>query len=112
MFTRIFTAAAVPLVSLLIAAIQFSASAHAADRRPDPSDPSVVVPATDYQSAFVAYRRAVFDEKTDWRRANDTVRATGGHAGAMVDAPKDPPTVPAMGHGGRAGHGGHGGHRQ
>lgn len=69
-------------------------TADAADRRGHPADADAPVPATVYQSAFAGYRSGGTEEKIDWRRANDAVRETGGHAGALKDAPASP-AVPA-----------------
>jgi hypothetical protein len=54
-------------------------------RAADPADPAAMVPQPDYRSAFSGYRKAGFDEKRDWRQANDAVRDTGGHTGALKD---------------------------
>jgi len=107
MLSRIL-AAPVLLVALSLAVIPLAVPANAADPRPNPSDPSVAVPATEYKSAFTAYRKAAFDEKADWKQVNNAVQAIGGHAGAMKDGPRDQPAAPAMNHGGHSGHGGHG----
>lgn len=80
--------------ALLIAAIPLAA------RAVDPADPAVSVPQPEYHSAFSGYRKAGFDEKRDWRQANDTVRDLGGHAGALkgpaADAAQAAPAMPMM----------------
>jgi len=58
-------------------------AAPAAESRPQPSDAAVPVPLPQYQSAFSGYRPPQADRKLDWKQVNDTVRDTGGHAGAM-----------------------------
>ncbi|MCW0234624.1 MAG: hypothetical protein OJJ21_13570 [Ferrovibrio sp.] len=79
-------------IALLIAALPLTA------RAVDPADPAVSVPQPEYRSAFSGYRKAGFDEKRDWREANDTVRALGGHAGALKDGPaaEAAPAAPSM----------------
>lgn len=47
----------------------------------DPNAPTAPPP---YQSAFSGYKRPQFEGKTDWRKANDTVRDVGGHMGAII----------------------------
>ena len=64
-----------------------SASFQAKAQQPNPADPSAAVPVTEYQSAFTGYRKPQFEQKLDWRQANDTVRDVGGHAGALKDQP-------------------------
>lgn len=91
MFSRCHWAA----VALLIAAMPPAAWAA------DPADATVAVPQPEYRSAFSAYRKAGFDEKRDWRAANDAVGDAGGHAGALKDAaPADAgqaaPAMPMM----------------
>jgi len=73
----------------------------------DPNAPTAPLP---YQSAFSGYKRPQFEGKTDWRKANDTVRDVGGHMGAIksdsTDAmPAKAATVAAPAAGGHAGHG-------
>jgi hypothetical protein len=75
-------------IALLSAAVVTATEpARAADRRPDPADPAILVPAPDYQSVFAGYRKPGADERLDWRQANDVVRDVGGHAGALKQAP-------------------------
>lgn len=86
-----------------------------AQQAANPADPAVSVPATQYQSAFGDYRKPQFEQKLDWRQANDAVRDVGGHMGALKDAPastglnrSSAPAAPAAG----PAAGGHAGHRQ
>lgn len=98
-------------VALLSAAIATAAApARTADTYPHPADPTADVPVSDYQSVFAGYRKAAFDEKLDWKQANDAVRDVGGHAGAMKDMPHErrQDMIPHSGHGrSPMGHGGH-----
>ena len=82
--------------TLLLAAIPPAVSA--ADRALHPADPDVPVPATAYQSAFTSYHKAGFEEKVDWRRANDAVREAGGHAGMLQDSGAPAQAPPPHGH--------------
>lgn len=96
------------MLLMLIASLAQTASA--ADKRPDPADPAAVVPPHRYVSDFASYRKPQFEQKLDWRQANDTVRDVGGHAGALkgVDEPPQPAhSGPGMKHGGHGHHGGH-----
>ncbi len=98
------------MLLMLIASLAQTASA--ADKRPDPADPTAVVPPHRYVSDFASYRKPQFEQKLDWRQANDTVRDVGGHAGALKgvdDPPRHQPaeTGPGMKHGGHSHHGGH-----
>ena len=78
-------------IALLIAALPLTT------RAADPADPTVSVPQPEYRSAFSGYRKAGFDEKRDWREANDTVRDLGGHAGALKGpAAEAAPAAPSM----------------
>lgn len=98
---------------LLMLTASLAQTASAADKRPDPADPAAVVPPHRYVSDFASYRKPQFEQKLDWRQANDTVRDVGGHAGALkgVDEPLRPPqpadSGPGMKHGGHGHHGGH-----
>ena len=108
---KIYIAAITLLSTAIIAA---TAPARAADTPPNPADPTVTIPTPEYRSVFAGYRKAAFDEKADWRQANDAVRNAGGHGGAMKDMPdKQPPDAkpssPAAPHGSSMGS--HGGHR-
>lgn len=104
---------------LLMLTTGLAEPAGAGENRPDPADPNAAVPPHRYVSDFAAYRRPQFEQKRDWRLANDTVRDIGGHVGALKDGDGQPaagqaapaPGKPMMQHGGHAGHGGHGGHR-
>ncbi len=70
------------------------AEAQQPSRTPDPTDPSVAVPATVYQSALTGFTPA---EKTtatpdkSWRAANDVVAGQPGHAGHHAPAPAQVP---------------------
>lgn len=81
----------------------------------NPADPAASVPTIQYQSALGDYRKPQFEQKLDWRQANDAARDLGGHVGAMRDAPPPAdrshtaaPAAPAAG----PATGGHAGHRQ
>jgi hypothetical protein len=104
--------------ALLMLTLGLAQAASAADTRPDPADPAAVVPPHRYVSDFASYRKPQFEQKLDWRQANDTVRDVGGHAGALKDAPEQPAGQmpahhgpahhrPAMTHSNHSGHGGH-----
>ena len=69
-----------------------------------PNAPTAPLP---YQSAFSGYKRTQFEDKIDWRKANDAVRDVGGHMGAIKSDNTDelPPKA-----GGEATPGGHAGH--
>lgn len=103
---------------LLMLTTGLAEAASAGEKRPDPADPNAAVPSHRYVSDFAIYRKPQFEQKLDWREANDIVRDVGGHAGSLKDADEQPAarqTAPASGksmmqHGGHAGHGGHGGH--
>ena len=73
----------------------------------DPNAPTAPLP---YQSAFSGYKRPQFEGKTDWRKANDTVRDVGGHMGAIKsdstdEMPAKATSDAAPAAGGHAGHG-------
>lgn len=103
--------------TLLMLILGLAEAASAGDKRPDPADPEAVVPPHRYISDFASYRQPQFEQKLDWRQANDTVRDVGGHAGALKGAPTQAAEQPAdqapahhrpaMPHAGHAGHGGH-----
>ncbi|MBS4047530.1 MAG: hypothetical protein KG075_14390 [Alphaproteobacteria bacterium] len=97
---------------LLMLTLGLAETATAGDKRPDPADPQAVVPPHRYVSDFASYRQPQFEQKLDWRQANDTVRDVGGHAGALKGADEPPRTQaehagPGMKHGGHGHHGGH-----
>jgi hypothetical protein len=100
-------------LALLMLTISLARTASAGENRPDPANPNAAVPEHRYVSAFTSYRKPEFEQKLDWRQANDTVRDVGGHGGALKgvyeQSATPAPSKPAMNHGG---HGGHGGHRQ
>lgn len=92
-------------------ALLLGSAVQAEAQQPNPADSSAAVPVTEYQSAFTGYRKPEFEQKLDWRQANDTVRDVGGHAGALKDeAPGRNDGAP--GTTGRTPHTGHQGHRQ
>lgn len=103
------------MLLMLIAGLAQTASA--ADKRPDPADPAAVVLPHRYVSDFASYRKPQFEQKLDWRQANDTVRDVGGHAGALKGAYEPranqapAQSRPEMHHGQHSGHSGHGGHK-
>lgn len=99
---------------LLMLTTSLAEAASAGEKRPDPTDPNAAVPPHRYVSDFAAYRKPQFEQKLDWRQANDIVRDVGGHAGALKEADGSPgasQTAPASGkpmmH-----HGGHGAPQQ
>ena len=104
---------------MLLLTISLAHTASAGEKRPDPADPDAAVPPHRYVSDFSSYRQPQFDQKLDWRQANDTVRDVGGHAGALKGAYEQPAnqapaqSKPEMNHGGmnHGGHAGHGGHK-
>jgi hypothetical protein len=69
--------------SIVFALALLAAGAGAAqERRPDPRDPKAQAPRVEFRSALEGYRRfAAEQELAGWRKANDQVRAAGGHAG-------------------------------
>jgi len=69
------------LVSLPAALLLAAGLASAAAAQPAVADPATPVPTLQYQSVFAAPLAA--PTKTGWREANDRVRDTGGHAGAL-----------------------------
>lgn len=88
-----------------------SASFQAKAQQPNPADPSAAVPVTEYQSAFNGYHKPQFEQKLDWRQANEVVRDVGGHAGALKDQPSGR-NENAPGTSGSAPSASHQGHRQ
>lgn len=50
-----------------------------ADGRPDPRDARAGAPAVQYSSAFEGYQPFAEQEMQDWRKANEEVKAAGGH---------------------------------
>jgi hypothetical protein len=57
------------------------AAAAQAGGRANPLDPAAKVPPAEYRSAFEGYGRFADQGLASWRRANNEVRAAGGHAG-------------------------------
>lgn len=105
---------------LLMLTTGLAEAASAGEKRPNPADPNAAVPPHRYVSDFATYRKPQFEQKLDWREANDIVRDVGGHAGALKEPGGQPAAgqaapaagQPMMQHSGHAGHGGHGGPRQ
>lgn len=100
------------VLMLLMLTLGLAETASAGDKRPDPADPNAAVPPHRYVSEFTSYRPPQFEQKLDWRQANDTVRDVGGHAGALKGVDEQPRPQPAhsgpgMKHGGHGHHGGH-----
>lgn len=71
-------------------------------------DPEVKVPPTQYRSAFEGYKPFAEQDLADWRKANDDVRAAGGHAGHRPgQGPGKETSKPQPGKPEMKGHGGH-----
>ena len=96
------------------------ASPIGSGQRPDPSVPTAVVPAADYQSAFGQYERRNAAAPIPWKSANDEVARIGGWrayakeaAGTAIvdDKPASVPTVPADKTPGKPAADGHSGHQ-
>ncbi|SAK97360.1 hypothetical protein AWB80_07350 [Caballeronia pedi] len=69
---------------LLAAAAALSASAHAADALPDPTDAMASQPAIHEASAFTHYRPYRDEKAPSWRALNDAVgRPPATHAAAQ-----------------------------
>jgi hypothetical protein len=80
------------------------------ERRPLPADPRAKVPIVEFRSAFEGYRPFVDPEPYDWRKANEEVGATGGHAGrGPGEGPGQPTSKPQPGKPDASG--GHGAHK-
>lgn len=105
-----------PILAALLAAVILTASplALAEERKPDPADTAAATPPLTYQSVFAGSRLGDNAPPLDWRQANDAVRETGGHGGALKDdaAPESGHAVHSHGqqHGQVQQHGGHGDH--
>lgn len=92
------------------AVVLAGAAAAQTDGRANPLDPAAKVPPTEYRSAFEGYRSFAEQELASWRRANDEVRAAGGHAGHKpAQGPGKEASEPQAGRpeGSDARHGGH-----
>lgn len=98
------------LLGLPIAAAMMAA-AIAAEPAPSVLDPNAPTAPLPYQSAFTGYKRPQLDGKTDWIKANETVREVGGHVGAIKSdgpdetSPKTATPAAPTNAGGHAGHG-------
>lgn len=78
------------------------------ERQPDPRDPRVKAPPVEYRSAFEDYRRFAEPEQRDWRKSNEEVGSSGGHAGHKPgQGPSAPSSKPQPGSPEASGHGGH-----
>lgn len=82
-----------PAALLLAAGLASAAAAQPAN--PPVADPATPVPTLHYQSVFAPPPAA--PAKTGWREANDRVRETGGHGGALKQGEGGPP-APSMPH--------------
>jgi len=88
---------ALPAILLAGAAVAQSAG------RSDARDSRANTPPVEYRSAFGGYRPFKDSELRDWRKANEQVGASGGHAGQRpAQAPGKEAAKPQPGH-----HGGH-----
>jgi hypothetical protein len=86
-----------------------TAVAQSADRS-SPLDPKAKAPPIEFRSAFEGYRAFSDQELRDWRKANEEVRAAGGHAGHKPgQGPGGPTSKPQPGKPESAG--GHEGHK-
>ena len=75
-----------------------------------PADPHAKVPIVEFRSAFEGYRPFAEPESYDWRRANEKVGATPGHAGhGPGKGPGQPTSKPQPGKPDTSG--GHGTHK-
>lgn len=75
-------------VALLLAA-GFASAVAAQPANLPVADPATAVPTLHYQSVFTT--PPTTPAKTGWREANDRVRETGGHSGALKDGVATPP---------------------
>ena len=94
---------------VVLATLLAGAAAAQSDGRPKPTESGSKVPPVQYRSAFDGYQPFAEQELRNWRRANEEVRAAGGHAGhkpgqgAAKATAKPQPEAPA--------HSGHGAHK-
>ena len=65
-------------LALLVAAASPGSTQPAARNRPDPADPSAVVPPAKPPSSLTQYRRFGEQPVGSWREANETVNRIGG----------------------------------
>lgn len=100
----------VPIIAALLVAFLLISTppARAEERKPDPANAAAVTPPLTYQSVFTGSRQGDNAPPLDWRQANDAVRETGGHGGALKDDAA-PESGHAAHHHGQQ-HGGHGDH--
>jgi hypothetical protein len=66
---------------LVLPALFLAGLAVAQDGRPYPPAQKAKSPPIQYRSAFEGYRPYAEPERRDWRKANEEVRNTAGHAG-------------------------------
>ena len=79
-------------ISLAFAALAAVAPLAAAQQpRPEPTDPTVPVPAFRYESGFGSYRGFRDEPLAPWRELNDDVARVGGHAGIVRGGQVEPP---------------------
>ena len=81
-----------PWVALGALLPALAVQAQQPSRSPDPTDPSVAVPVTVYQSVLTGYASAEKDTPTpdkSWRAANDAVAGQPGHAGHHAPTPAE-----------------------
>lgn len=67
-----------------LSAAALGAQAQQSNRTPDPTDPSVAVPATVYESVLTGHVPPANNNQTPdkaWRAANDALAGQAGHAG-------------------------------
>src|SRR5688572_5397316 len=70
----------------VVPALLFAGMAIAqGEGRSDPRHPNAKVPPVEFRSAFEGYRPYADQELRDWRKSNEEVGATGGHAGQRPD---------------------------
>ena len=68
---------------LFALAIAVAGPTLAQSRSPTAADAAAKAPQVQYRSAFDGYRRFVEEKVADWRKANEEVRAAGGHKGHL-----------------------------
>ncbi len=68
---------------LLLAALAAGHAVGKEEKRPDPADPRVPVPASPYRSAFEGYRSLEEPKLVPWREANEEAARIGGHVGIL-----------------------------
>jgi hypothetical protein len=98
-------------IYVVVQAFLFAGMAIAqGDGRSDPRDAEAKAPPVEFRSAFEGYRPFADQNLRDWRKSNQEVGATGGHAGHRpgqgpgAETSKPQPGKPESS-------GGHGGHK-